>query len=267
MTVFTAPVAGPNARLARVNPVAKLGAALLPVAVLVFTTDPVTPGLLLAALLVALPAAGVRIGAFLRRTWFLVPAGLLIGVTNVLFADVPAGETLLDAGPLHVTTVSLWLALGVVLRVYVFALPSALAFATTDVTELADALVQQLRLPWRFTLGALAAFRLLPLLLREWQMIALARRARGVDAGRNPLAALRLFSSAVFALLVGAIRRAVRLATALEARGFGSRPHRTFARRTRIRVADWLLLGGVAAVTAASVLVSVSLHAWHPAFG
>lgn len=254
-------------RLATLNPVAKLGAALLPVVVLVFTTDPVTPGLLLAALVVALPATGVRIGPFLRRTWFLLPAGLLVGLTNVLFTDIAGGETLLDAGPLHVTTVSLWLALGVVLRVYAFALPSALAFVTIDVTELADALVQQLRLPWRFTLGALAAFRLLPLLLQEWQMIAMARRARGVEAGRNPLAVLRLFSSAVFALLVSAIRRAVRLATALEARGFGSRPHRTFARRTRMGVADWALLGGVAAVTAASVLVSVTLHTWHPAFG
>lgn len=267
MTVLFAPVAGPAAPLTRLNPVAKLGAALLPVAVLVFTTDPVTPGILLAVTLLVLPLTGVRAGAFLRRTWFIIPVGALLGVTNVLFAEVAGGRLLLDAGPLHITTTTLWLAFGVVLRVYAVALPGALAFATTDMTRLADALIQQLRLPWRFTLGALAAFRLLPLLLQEWQLIGLARRARGVDAGRNPVTAVRLFCSAVFTLLVGAIRRAVRLAAALEARGFGSSQGRTFARESRMRLPDWVLLGAVAVVTAGAVATSVALHTWHPAFG
>lgn len=262
MTALVAPVAAPGSRLRRLNPVAKLGAALLPVFVLVVTVDPVTPAVMLLAVLLALPAAGLRPGPFVRRTWFLFPAGLLVGVTNVLFAGVSGGRVLLDAGPLHVTTTTAWLALGVVLRVYAVALPTALVFATTDVTELADALVQQLRLPWRFTLGALAAFRLMPLLLQEWQLIRLARRARGIDAGRNPVAALRLFWSATFALLVAAIRRGVRLSVALEARGFGSHGGRTHARRMRMSTADWALLAGTAAVAALAVTVSVALGTW-----
>lgn len=267
MTAFTTPVAAADARLTRFNPVAKLAAALLPVTVLVLTTDPLTPAIMLAVLLLTLPLTGVRLGPFLRRTWFLLPAGLLVGVTNVLFADVAGGTLLLDAGPLEVTTTRLWLALGVALRVYAVALPGALVFATTDVTSLADALVQQLRLPWRFTLGALAAFRLLPLLASEWQLIWLARRARGVEAGRNPVARLRLFGSAVFTLLVCAIRRAVRLSMALEARGFGSRTGRTFARRMRMHGADWLLLAAVVVVLAVAVGSSVLADTWRPVFG
>jgi len=267
VTAFTTPVAAPDARLSRFNPVAKLAAALLPVTVLVLTTDPLTPAIMLLAMLAALPFTGVRLGPFLRRTWFLLPAGLLVGVTNVLFADVAGGTTLVDAGPLRVSTTTLWLALGVVLRVYAVALPGALVFATTDVTALADALVQQLRLPWRFTLGALAAFRLLPLLAQEWQLIWLARRARGVDAGRNPFARLRLFGTAVFTLLVCAIRRAVRLSAALEARGFGSRRGRTFARTMRMRPTDWLLLAAVAAVLAVAVGSSVLAGTWRAVAG
>lgn len=263
MTALVEPVAEPGSRLRRLNPVAKLGAALLPVLVLVPTVDPVTPAVLLLAVLLAVPAGGLRLGPFVRRTWLLLPAGLLVGVTNVLFTDVSGGRVLVDAGPLHLTTTTAWLALGVVLRVYAVALPTALAFATTDVTELADALVQQLRLPWRFTLGALAAFRLTPLLLQEWQLIRLARRARGIDAGHNPVTALRLFWSAVFALLVAAIRRGVRLATALEARGFGSHTGRTYARRMRMRTADWALLAAAAVVAALAVTVSVRLGTWH----
>lgn len=266
MTVLFAPVADHTVGLGRFNPVAKLGAAFLPIVVLVLTTDPLTPALMLLATALALPFTGVRIGPFLRRTWFLLPAGLGLGVTNVLFADVPGGQLLVDAGPLQVTTQAVWLALGVVIRVYAVALPGALAFATTDVTTLADALVQQLRLPWRFTLGALAAFRLVPLLAHEWQLIRLARRARGVDAGRNPVVAVRLLTSAVFTLLVGAIRRAVRMSTALEARGFGSRAGRTFARRTRMHRRDWLLLLVVACVVAVAVATTVGTDLWQPSF-
>jgi hypothetical protein len=73
-------------------------------------------------------------------------------------------------------------------------------FATTDPTDLADALVQNAKAPARFAIGALAAMRLLPLLGAEWQALALARRARGIDAGHNPIARLRLFGSTAFAL-------------------------------------------------------------------
>ncbi|MQA06180.1 MAG: energy-coupling factor transporter transmembrane protein EcfT [Streptosporangiales bacterium] len=267
MTVLFAPVAAADAQLRRFNPVAKLVAALLPVSVLVLTTDPLTPAIMLAALVLVLPATGVRVWPFVRRTWFLLPAGLLVGATNVLFARVAGGAVLVDAGPLLVTTEGLWLALGVVLRVYAVALPGALVFTTTDVTALADALVQQLRLPWRFTLGALAAFRLLPLLVQDWQLTWLARRARGVEAGRNPVAAVRLFCGAVFTLLVCAVRRAVRLATALEARGFGSRPGRTYARTMRMRTRDWLLLAAVCAVLSAAVTTSVHTGTWQPLLG
>ena len=125
-------------------------------------------------------------------------------------------------GPFAVTTGVLLTALGMALRVFAVALPGMIVFATTDPTDLADALVQNVRAPARFAIGALAAFRLVPLLGQEWQMLALARRARGIDAGRNPVARLRLFASTAFALLVGAIRRGTRLAVAMDARGFDS---------------------------------------------
>ena len=117
--------------------------------------------------------------------------------------------------------------------------PACIVFATTDPTDLADALVQNAKAPARFAIGALAAFRLVPLLGHEWQMLSLARRARGVDAGRNPVAQVRLFASTAFALLVGAIRRGTRLAVAMDARGFDAGAPRSIARRQRFGGADW----------------------------
>src|SRR5438067_749335 len=86
-------------------------------------------------------------------------------------------------------------------------------------------------------LGA-AAVRMLPGLADEWRLIGLARRARGVEAGRNPLVGLRLGGGRLFALLVAAIRRGTRLALAMDARGFGEQPCRTVARPRAVTRAD-----------------------------
>jgi energy-coupling factor transport system permease protein len=154
------------------------------------------------------------------------------------------------------------LALG--LRVFAIALPGVVVLATTDPTDLADSLVQQLRAPPRFAIGALAAFRLLPLLGDEWEMLVLARRARGVAAGRNPVTRLRLFAATAFALLVGAIRRGTRLAVAMDARGFASGRPRTVARPQHFGRADTALILGAAALAGGVLATSVALGAFRP---
>ncbi len=158
-------------------------------------------------------------------------------------------------------------ALGLVLRMFAVALPGVVVVATTDPTDLADALVQNAKVPARFAYGALAAFRLVPLLGQEWQMISMARRARGIDAGRNPLTRLRLFGSTAFTLLVGAIRRGTRLAVAMDARGFDAATPRSVARRQRFGTADGLLVAGAAVLSGAALAVSIALGTFRPLIG
>ncbi|MEU6024004.1 energy-coupling factor transporter transmembrane component T [Micromonospora sp. NPDC047134] len=258
------PVARPDAPLARRNPVAKLAAALLFAFPLLATLDPVTPAIALAVELAVLPLFGVRYRVLFRRAWPLLIAAGGVLVALVLFAADRSGRVLLDAGPVMVTSSVLFTALGLVLRLFAVALPGVIVFATTDPTELADALVQNAKAPARFAIGALAAFRLLPLLGQEWQMIVMARRARGVEAGRNPVAKLRLFMSTAFTLLVGAIRRGTRLAVAMDARGFDSTAPRTFARRQSFGTADWLLLVCAPALAAAALTISITLGTFTP---
>jgi energy-coupling factor transport system permease protein len=93
-------------------------------------------------------------------------------------------------------------------------------------------------------------------LLGEGGTLALARRARGVDAGGNPFARLRLFASTAFGLLVGAIRRGTRLATAMDARGFDSGVPRTVARPQHFRLPDAALVLGAAALAGAILVAS-----------
>ncbi|MBO0870821.1 MAG: energy-coupling factor transporter transmembrane protein EcfT [Micromonosporaceae bacterium] len=261
---FTEPVARPDALVARRNPVAKLAAAMLISLALVSTVDPVAPAVALVAELACLPLFGIRPRVLARRAWpiLLASAGALLTLT--IFAADRTGAHLATIGPVEVTTGALDLAGGLALRIPAVALPGILVFATTDPTDLADALVQNLKAPARFAIGTLAAFRLLPLLADEWRLLVLARRARGIDAGRNPLAKLRRHASLAFALLVAAIRRGTQLATAMDARGFSSGRPRTAARRQHFAAADTVLLLAAAGLAALALGTSLALGTFRP---
>jgi energy-coupling factor transport system permease protein len=183
-----------------------------------------------------------------RRTWPLLLGAGSVGVVNVLLsADADA-----------VTGV------GLGLRVVGLALPGVLLIATTDPVRLADALTLHWHVSTRFAFGALAALRLVPLLTGEFESVRLARRARGVEAGRNPVARARLFAGIGFALLVGAVRRGSRLATAMDARGFDSGLPRTNARGSRLHRRDAMFVAGTVLVCATAIALSIRTGAWHP---
>lgn len=251
MIRFTPIRPDPAAPMARANPIAKLAAAALLMTVAFIAADPLTPAIVLAGLALSLPTTGVRARDLVARTWPLLLAAVAIGVLNVVFGAAVTGAT----------------GLGLGLRLLTIALSGVLALVTTDPTDLADALQQQARLSPRVAIGTLAAVRLLPILAAEWQILRLARRARGVAAGRSPLAAAQLALGMLMALLVSAVRRATRLSTAMESRGFGSRSCRTVARPTRMRAADWGWIAAAALLGGGAVLTSVATGSFRFAFG
>lgn len=236
-------------RLARRHPLAKLGAAAVVAVGLLVSVDLVSAAVVLAFELGCLPFAGIGWRFLARRAWPLPLAAGGVAVANLVASNA------------HGVTVG-----AISLRLVAIALPGLVAFAATDPVDLADALYQQLRVPARFAYGSLAALRLIPLLSVEWQVIRRARRSRGIDAGRSPLGAVRLWASAVFGLLVAAIRRATRLAGAMESRGFDADGPRTVARLQVFRPGDWALLGATVLVVAGANALAVSVGSWHPLF-
>ena len=236
--------------LGRINPVAQLTAIGVVTLVLLTSLDVVTPAVVVAAELCLLPAAGLTAPRDLwRRTWPLLLGASSVGLVNVLLSE--------DAG---VVT-----GIGLALRVVGLALPGVLLVATTDPVRLADALTLHWRVPTRFAFGALAALRLVPLLVAEFESVRLARRARGVE-GRTPVARARLLGGIVFTLLVGAVRRGSRLATAMDARGFDSGIPRTNARGSTLHRRDAAFVAGTAVVCAVAVALSIGTGAWDPVF-
>ena len=87
----------------------------------------------------------------------------------------------------------------------------------------------------------------------------LARRASGVaDRGL-----LRRLLGQAFALLVLSIRRGSKLATAMEARGFGGATRRTWARDSVFGARDWFAIAVGFAIAIAAVTVAVATGSWN----
>ncbi len=247
--------------LERANPLAKL-LALLPVTgVLVASMDWVSSGLVLLAAVVLLPLSGIRTGEFLRRAWLLGAAALAAAWGTALVGE-DSGRMLLEAGPATITEGSFWAGAATGLRILAVALPGVMVFLTTDPTDLADALSQRLRLPARFVLGSLAAFRLLAVLTEEWRVLGQARRARGVGTGGNPVRRTASWLGQAFGLLVQAIRRGTRLAVTMEARGFGT-GDRTWARPSRFTGLDAVVVAGGFALAALAAGLALASGSWN----
>lgn len=249
-----------TAPLARANPVAKLGASLVISLALLLTVDPVTAGVALLLELALLPWAGLPLRVALRRSVIVLWAALTTGLATT-WLGVDSGEVLLGAGWVTVTEGSLTSGLAIGLRVLAIGLPGVLLLASTDPTDLADALSQVLRLPSRFVLAALASTRLLGVLVEEWQALTMAWRARGLGDdgwwGR-----VRTVRGQLFALLVLAIRRATTLAVAMEARGFGASGKRTWARPSRLDGWDVVVLVGGVVLAGVATAAGMAAGTW-----
>jgi energy-coupling factor transport system permease protein len=210
-------------------PIAKLAAALILPVMLLFSLNPIVPAIVLAGELIAVPFFGLRYRDLWKRAWPLAIAAVAMMVTYTLFAaDFTLGR-----------------GLALALRLLAIALPGVIVFATTDPTDLADSLIQHGRVSPRFAIGALASFRLVGTLREEWTLIGMARRARGLR---------KAFARSSFVLLVGAIRRGVRLSVAMDARAFDSRLPRSIARPQRFSYKDVALIGGAVALGAIALI-------------
>ena len=240
LTLFAPDLDTPAGRL---NPVAKIVGIAVVSAPLLLSRDTTTSAIVVAVEVIALPLLGIG-PRLLARAWPFTLALGSLWLANFLVTGSVRGLA------------------GVSLRLLALGLPGLLLVVSTDPVELADALVQKWHAPPRLAYGALAAFRLIPLLADELATLRRARRARGVGGGWNPIARVRGAVALLFALLVQAIRRAVRLAAAMDGRGFDARTARTFARPSVLHRRDWWFMVAASTLAAAAVTVSVTTGNW-----
>ena len=229
------------------NPLAKV-AEVLPASVALIGVRDITTPAIVAAVAMLVLVAGAR-WTPLRARAVLLSIPVLLLVTAVSFtlwtdasgvADTPV---LVQLGAWQVHLGAVQIGVATALRVCAIAVLWLIPVLTTDSADMARALNQQLRLPYRVTYTMNNALRFPARSVREFDTIRAARRVRG----------LRMGLSAVIPLLAGSIRHAEKVAIAADSREFGAYPQRTERYRVAWRGVDTVsvvlgMLAGVAIV-------------------
>ncbi len=235
----------------RLNPVTKLLLTVV-ICVAAFLTDSLV---MLAVLLAADLLIGIVAGVA-ARTWGILRG--LLKIAAFLFvlqallsrAGTPVFWIFTDQGLLG--------AAKVVLRLIVVCLPLALVLAVTRISDLTNALVQVLHVPYRYAFTLATAIRFIPQFLEEMSGIMEAQTARGVafDQARG----FKKFSMILplcAPLLISSVRRTDQTAVAAEVRGFRLRTRAAGYKRYPFTGADFAVVVFCAALIAAAVLVKV----------
>ncbi|WP_137789464.1 energy-coupling factor transporter transmembrane component T [Bacillus sp. E(2018)] len=134
-------------------------------------------------------------------------------------------------------------------RALSFAMLGLIFALTTKPVMLFYSLMQQLKLPPKFAYSFMAAIRLIPIMIEEYQIIMNAQRVRGIEQKNH---FLKRIERLAIPLLSQSIRRAYRIAVSMEAKRFQSNRKRTFyyevgfSRNDLIFLCYFLVLIGVA---------------------
>lgn len=249
--------------LRRRNPTIKLAVALILSLALTLIIDPLTPLLVLGLTLAAgLVLGQIRPSTYARALVPLVLVALGFVWSNAAFANVPTGtDAMVQFGPLRLTWPGLLFGLAIALRGLAIGALSLTFILSTDPTDLVVSLIRHGRLPFRVGYALMAGLRFLPYFTAEFEQIRLAQRVRGqVESGTFP-ARLKRRLSYLVPLLSSAVRRAARVAVAMDSRGFASVQQRTYYRVVPLTWQDLLFATGCIAIMAA-VLVAGAAGGW-----
>lgn len=245
--------------LHRLNPLTKLVFSTAVILLLTAIVDPVTPLVVGGLTLLALwRLGGVRLGRLLKT---LLPFGVvsfgLIWTTTLFYAAAPGTpvRVLGTLGPVVATDQGLAYGLAIFFRLLGFFVASLLFVLTTDPTDLVQALIQRLGVSYRFGYGAHAAYRFVPLFEEELATIRAAHRVRGVEEGRGAIGSARQFVGYLIPLLAGGVRKAERVALAMDARGFGAAARRTYYRPSTFGTEDLGFAGGALLILGSTLFV------------
>lgn len=230
--------------LHRLNPVTKLALAAAIITAIFLTQSPFA----LTALLALTLAIGAYAGVARRLTGLLK---VLLPIVVVMFtlqvAFTPTGEHIVA----FATVDGVIGGLRACLRLVGVALPLVLMLSVTRLTDLANACVEVLHVPYRYAFTFTTAFRFVPVFTREMNAIMEAQTARGVhfDTG-NPFKKLALMIPVCIPLLVTSVQKTDATALAAEQRGFYLRTRASSYRRYPMTATDIAVLGCCLALVA-----------------
>lgn len=235
--------------LHRLNPVAKLALASgIIIATFLAASYPALVGLLVITL-----ALGAYAGVFSRLASLLkvlLPLAAIMLVLQMIF--VQGGERLVG----FVTSEGLVTGSKACLRLLGVALPLVLVLTVTKLTDLANACVEILHVPYRYAFAFTTALRFVPLFGQEMNAIMEAQTARGVEYDtKNPIKKLQLMLPLCIPLLISSVGKTDATALAAEQRGFYLRTRESSYKRYPLQALDFAAIAVAAALIVAGALM------------
>lgn len=235
--------------LHRLNPVAKLALASgIIIATFLAASYPALVGLLVITL-----ALGAYAGVFSRLASLLkvlLPLAAIMLVLQMIF--VQEGERLVG----FVTSEGLVTGSKACLRLLGVALPLVLVLTVTKLTDLANACVEILHVPYRYAFAFTTALRFVPLFGQEMNAIMEAQTARGVEYDtKNPIKKLQLMLPLCIPLLISSVGKTDATALAAEQRGFYLRTRESSYKRYPLQALDFTAIAVAAALIVAGALM------------
>ena len=164
-----------------------------------------------------------------RILLLLIPFCVIFVSTASAMILFGKGETLwFEWGLIRITEESFLRGMLIGLRALVFAVLGLTFALTTRPVNLFYSLMQQLRLDPKYAYSFMAALRLIPIMTEEFEMIRNARKVRGSERVTGLQGILFKMKVYTIPLLSGSIRRAHRIAVAMEAKRFSGKESRTY---------------------------------------
>jgi energy-coupling factor transport system permease protein len=214
--------------LHRVNPGVKLILSIMLFIVVVFTHNLNT--MLFLTIGALLPLALLSGHPAKRLLLYTSPFLLLFVSSSLGMMMFGTGDTLwYHLGVIRITEESFYRGIHLGLRGVQVASVGLLFSLTTRPVALFYAMMQQWKVAPKYAYSFLAALRMLPVILEEFQTLRYAIKVRGKQKQRNPLTSwyttMRMIA---IPLLAQSIRRAHRTAVAMEAKRFSMSRQRTY---------------------------------------
>lgn len=204
-----------------------------------------------AVLLVTILLARVPFRTFWQAMPVILVMGSLLFFVHLLTA--PSTDTIRVAG-LTLGRQGFDKGLQYFFRITIMVQASFLLIWTTDIRDLMVGLVS-IGMPYRYAFTVFMALRFLPVVQQEVDAVKAAHAIRG-RASRSPIRhRFRLWQRYMFTVIVNGLRKAENTALAIESRGFGAFPDRTYTKEFR-----WSRSGIV--MLAVFVVFSISLVVW-----
>jgi len=224
----------------RLYPLVKLAWVFI-VAIGLFLYRSWIPGAIMLAvvLFIALVVAHIPFSVVLRASRLIFGLGIILMFFH-FFAD--PGQPVYQIGPLTVTDGGLREGPIFFFRLSVVVLASFVLIWPTDTRALMVSLTQ-VGIPYRYAFAVFLALRFLPLVQREVDAVQSAHAIRGRASRSGLLHRIKLWQRYVFTGLSNGLRNAEMTAPALECRGFGAYPDRTYVKTVTYRHSDlWLVV-------------------------